>query len=194
MDPYLDLYIEVIASFFGAVCVLLTLKQNIWCWPTGLVQVTLYVWVFFQARLYSDMGLHVVYVLMQFYGWYYWLRGGENRTRAEVVTMSNRERAVWAGVAAVGTGALGAAMSAWTDATLPFWDAATTVLSLIAQWLMAQKKLESWLIWLSVDVLCVGIYAVKGLAPTMTLYGMFLIMASMGFMEWRKSYLAEQAA
>lgn len=183
MDP-----IEVIAALFGFICVVLTLRQNIWCWPTGLVQVTLYIWVFYKARLYSDMGLHAVYVAMSVFGWWNWLHGGMDRGKLMVQRLTAAGTILWLGTAVAGTAGLGAAMSAWTDASLPYWDAATTVLSLIAQWLMAKKVLESWLYWITVDVLAVGIYAVKGLYPSSLLYAAFLVLASMGFLAWYRSW------
>jgi nicotinamide mononucleotide transporter len=183
--------IEILATIFGFICVWLTIKQNIWCWPAGLIQVSLYVFVFHQARLYSDMGLHVIYVLMQFFGWYYWMYGGADRGQAKVARLSPRARAAWATMALAGTACLGFVMDNYTNADLAYWDAATTVLSLIAQWLMAKKILESFLIWMAVDVLCVGIYAVKALYPTTGLYLAFLVMATMGYLEWRKSWLQQ---
>ena len=185
------LLIEVLATIFGFICVWLTIKQNIWCWPAGLVQVSLYIFVFYQARLYSDMGLHVIYVFMQFFGWYYWMYGGEDRGKAKVTRLSPRARAAWSTTALVGTALLGFFMHNYTNADLPYWDAATTVLSLIAQWLMAKKILESFMIWITVDVLCVGIYSVKELYPTTGLYLAFLVMATMGYLEWRKSWLQQ---
>ena len=186
MDP-----VEVLAAVFGFVCVVLTLRRNIWCWPTGLVQVSLYIWVFWKAKLYSDMGLHVVYVLMSFYGWWHWLRGGLDKGRVRVERLTRPGALFWLVLAGAGTAGLGLLMATRTDAALPYWDAATTVLSLIAQWLMARKVLESWLYWITVDVLAVGIYAVKGLYPSSLLYGTFLVLASLGFFAWLKS-LREQ--
>ena len=185
---------ELTATVFGLLCVWLTLRESIWCWVAGLVQVTLYIWVFWQARLYSDMGLHVVYVFLQFYGYYSWMWGGRGRTPLVVRRLSVREAALWSGGVAAGAVMLGGIMGAWTDAALPFWDAATTALSLAAQWLMARKVLESWLGWILVDVLCVGIYAVKGLYPTSVLYGLFLILATLGFLAWRKTMCVGQGA
>lgn len=179
--------IEIAAVLFGFICVVLTIKQNIWCWPTGLIQVSLYIFVFYKARLYSDMGLHVVYVFMQIFGWYNWLYGGQDKTELKVSRLSAAGAAFWATIALVGTGGLGYVMDNYTNADLAYWDAATTVLSLIAQWLLAKKILESWMIWITVDVLCVGIYMVKGLIPTTVLYAAFLILATMGLLQWRKS-------
>ncbi|MBU2552384.1 MAG: nicotinamide riboside transporter PnuC [Proteobacteria bacterium] len=178
--------IEITAAVFGFVCVWLTVRQNVWCWPTGLVQVLLYIGVFHQARLYSDMLLHVIYVFMQVFGWYNWLYGGRGRSRLPVSRLTPRGLLAWTAASAAGTAALGAFMSSLTDADLPYWDAATTVLSLTAQWLMAKKILESWMFWIIVDLLAIGIYGVKGLYPTTVLYGAFLVLATTGFLAWMK--------
>lgn len=182
--------IEIWATVFGLACVALTVRQNIWCWPTGLVMVSLYIAIFWQARLYSDMGLQVVYVFMQLYGWWYWLNPGPEKAELPVTRLRPVEWGVWFSVALVGTVGLGGLMATQTDADLPFWDATTTVLSLIAQWLMATKRLESWLFWIVVDVLAIGIYWVKDLHPTAVLYAVFLVLATIGFFAWRGSVTA----
>ncbi len=180
-------WIEVFATGFGLACVWLTVRQNIWCWPTGLVMVCLYAWIFFHARLYSDMGLQVIYVFMQIYGWRNWLRGGPKEDVLPVSQLSAAERFGWLAVAAASTATLGMAMRKFTNADVPFWDASTTVMSLIAQYLLARKALENWLFWIAVDVLSIGIYAYKGLYLTTGLYAVFLGLAIMGWFEWRRS-------
>ena len=186
--------VEWMAVAFGFVCVLLTIRQNIWCWPAGLVQVTLFIFVFRQARLYSDMVLHIIYVPLQFYGFFHWFYGGEKRDSLPVTRLTPGELAFWSTLAVAGTAGWGWYMDTRFGAALPYWDAATTALSLIAQYLMAKKKLESFAIWILVDVLCIGIYFVKDLQPTAWLYAAFLVLASMGFMAWKKSMRAAQAA
>lgn len=181
-------WIELAATGFGLVSVTLTVRQSIWCWPTGLVMVGLYIFVFWGAKLYSDMGLQVVYVFLQIYGWYHWLHGGKGAAEELAVSrISGGRAALWATAGIVGTGGLGYVMSTYTDASVPYPDAATTVLSLIAQWLMAKKVLESWWVWIVVDVLAIGIYAYKGLFPTSVLYAVFLALATAGYLAWRKS-------
>jgi nicotinamide mononucleotide transporter len=182
------LIIELVATLFGLICVILTLKENIWCWPTGLVQVSLFIYVFFNARLYSDMILHIIYVPMQFYGWYNWLHGGAGRGELHVTRLGRRALALWALAAAAGNCMVGYIMQRHTNAALPYWDAAILVLSLIAQWLMSKKKLESFGIWIIVDLLAIAAYTVRGLYPTAALYGAFLILASSGLLAWHKSY------
>jgi nicotinamide mononucleotide transporter len=180
--------IEIIATLLGIVSVGLLVRQNIWCWPTGIVMVSLYILIFYDARLYSDMGLQVAYVVMQIYGWYHWVFGGEERNALPVSRVAGSAAAIWLGVMLGGTAGLGWLMDSYTDADLAYWDAATTVMSLVAQLLQALKVLECWLLWIAVDVLAVGIYAYKGLVPTTFLYTVFLGLASWGYIEWRRSW------
>jgi len=180
--------IEITATLFGLACVVLTIRQNIWCWPAGLVQVALYIGVFYHARLYSDMGLHVIYVGLSLYSWWAWLHGGKDASPLAVTRLTVRSLATWVAVGLAGTAALGYLMHRFTDASLPYWDAATTALSLVAQYLMACKRLESWLFWITVDVLAIGVYIVKQLYVTSGLYSVFLVLAITGFLAWQRNH------
>ena len=179
--------IEAIAVAFGIICVALTVRENVWCWPTGLCSVTLYVWIFFGAKLYSDMGLHVVYVIVSIYGWHNWLHGGQSGGELRVSRLSGGQRIAWALVGTLATAALGAAMARWTDAALPYWDATTTAFSLVAQWLMAKKKIDNWYFWIFVDVIAAGVYIVKQLYLTAGLYVVYLALCVAGVIRWRRS-------
>jgi nicotinamide mononucleotide transporter len=178
---------EIIGTILGLVSVWLTVRQNIWCWPTGLMMVALYAVVFFQAKLYADAGLQVVYFALQIYGWHEWLRGGKARGRLNVTRIRLRLGVVLVVIAAWATAAMGYLLATRTDAALPYWDSTATVLSLIAQWMLARKIIENWLVWITVDLLSIGIYAAKALYPTMALYAAFLALAALGWIEWRKS-------
>jgi len=183
----MDGALELLAAVSGLLCVWLTVRQNIWCWPIGLIQIIVYLYIFWTVKLYSDVLLQVVFLVLQFHGWHNWLHGGKDRKELDISLLSSRGRALWATAALVGTALLGAAMHRWTDATLPYWDAGATALSLIAQWLMNRKKLESWWLWITVDILSVGIYLAKNLYWTAGLYTVFLVMATLGLLEWRKT-------
>lgn len=183
-------WIEAIAVVFGLFCVWLSIRQNIWCWPTGLVQVVLYLVVFYHAKLYSDLVLHGIYVVLQVYGWYSWLHGGSDRGPLRVSQLRVRWRVGWVVVALAGTAAWGTGMATFTDAAVPYWDAFTTVASLVAQWLLTRKRLESWYFWIAVDIVAIGVYWYKSLFLTAGLYSVFLIMAIAGFLVWRGSLLA----
>jgi nicotinamide mononucleotide transporter len=129
---------------------------------------------------------------LQVYGWHHWLRGGGRNGGADdelpITRLTPLGMAAWALAGAVGAAALGAVIRRYTDAALPYWDAAITVLSLVAQVLLARKVLENWLFWIGVDVLAVGVYAAKKLYPTTGLYAVFLVMAIAGWMAWRKEF------
>lgn len=178
--------IELIAVVFGLLCVILTIRQNILCWPTGLVMVILYVWIFYHARLYSDMGLQVVYIFMQIYGWVHWAKGGTRNNTLPVTLLSRNNTTLAVLITMFGAILLGTAMHRLTNASLPYIDAFTTVASLMAQWLLTRKKLESWLFWIVVDVISVGMYLYKELFLTSFLYLIFLALAILGYFTWRK--------
>lgn len=160
------IWIEAIAVIFGLLCVWLTIRQNIWCWPTGLIQVLLYIIIFYNALLYSDMLLHVVYVAMQIYGWYHWLYGGKEKTELKVSVLPVTIFLIWIVAGILSTFAWGYLMGNYTNAAVPYADSITTIMSLIAQWLMARKRLESWFFWIAVDVVAIGVYLYKGLYLT----------------------------
>jgi len=189
----LDQYIEYIATALTILCVVLTARQHIWCWPTGLVAVVLYSYIFFQAKLYSDFGLQIYYVVVQIYGWYYWLHGGKDRAELPVTRQTRVQNGAWVVATIVGTLGLGWTMSTYTDAALPYADAFTTVAALVAQWLLARKKLESWLFWIVIDVVCVRNYWLKELQVTTGLYAFLLVLATWGLYAWWKSMRDSEA-
>lgn len=181
MDP-----VEIVASVFGFICVYLTTRQSIYCWPAGLIQVSLYIFVFYEAKLYSDVILHVIYVVLQVYGWYYWLHGSHH-SKAVVTRLASWQRLAWVAAGIVVTGGWGYVMAGYTDAALPYPDAFIISMSLVGQWLMAKKKIENWYFWIAVDIVAVGVYSVKGLYVTAVLYLTFLVICLYGLRAWRKS-------
>jgi nicotinamide mononucleotide transporter len=181
--------LEHIAVVCGLANIYLTVRQNIWSWAFGVVMVSLYIYIFFHAKLYSDAILNVFFLVMQFYGWYQWTRGPvEHAVSLSPVTRLRRRGWTFtiAG-AATGTVALGTAMDRYTDAALPYPDAFTTMLSVIAQFLLTRKILDNWTLWIVADVLYVGMYTNRGLYWTAGLYVVFLLLCVKGYFEWRRS-------
>lgn len=185
-------WLEIIASILGVISVWLGIKQNIFCWPIGIVMVSLYTFVFYQVHLYSAMILQIIYVFLQIYGWYHWLKGNKSDHKLLVSRLSKLELNISLIIGIIATVILGYFMNRYTSAHLVYWDAATTVISLIAQWFMARKVLECWFGWMIVNVLAIGIYWVKELYLTTGLYFVFLIMAVLGFIEWKKTLLVNK--
>jgi nicotinamide mononucleotide transporter len=179
---------ELFAVLFGIISVYLSVRQNIWSWPTAIVNVTLYIIVFYQARLYADMGLQVIYIVISLYGWYAWLYGGANRTELPVSRASRRAATVLPVIGLASTALLGTVLHRTTDAALPYLDSTTTSTSLIAQWMMTRKILENWLVWIAVDVVYIGMFLYKALYLTAGLYVVFLVLSTMGYRDWRRAY------
>ena len=180
-------WLEIVAVAVTLLAVFLTARQIIWCWPLGMVSVTLYAVIFFQAKLYADMGLQGLYFALAAYGWWAWLHGGKNHGELAVTRTSPAMVAVLAVVGAGAAVVLGQTLYRYTDASLPFMDSALTAFSIVAQWMQTRKKLEAWLVWLAVDIFYVGMFLYKDLTLTAGLYAIFLFLAVMGFVEWRRS-------
>jgi len=177
----------------GIASVWLTVKENIWCWPIGIVNVLLYVVVFREQRLYVSMALQIVYFVLNIYGWWEWRHGGEGGGALQVSRTPLRWLVGLGLAGAAGTALLGWVLRAQTDAAVPFWDSALGSFSIVAQWMQTKKWLESWHVWIAVDVVSVGVYLVQGLALTSVLYAVFLGLAVAGLLAWRRSMAAAAA-
>jgi nicotinamide mononucleotide transporter len=178
---------ELVAVVVTMAAVYLTTRQIIWCWPTALVSVSMYAVVFFQAKLYADMGLQAIYFALAVYGWWAWLRGGEDHGRLSVSHVSRPLALALAAIGAITGAALGLTLHRFTDASLPFMDSTLSSFSIVAQWMQARKLLESWLLWIAVDLFYVGMFVYKGLFLTAGLYATFLYLALRGYLNWKRS-------
>ena len=179
--------LELVAVVFGVISVLLSVREKIWSWPTALINVSLYFLLFRQQGLYSDMGLQVVYFGLSIYGWYEWLHGGADRSALRV---SRTPARAWIVLAAVGIAfwaVWGRLMSGVAGSSLPYLDAATTTVSLAAQWMMTRKYLENWAVWIAVDVVYVGMFIYKGLYLTAFNYAIYFALAVLGYVAWKRS-------
>jgi len=181
-------WIEWVAAIAGAISVYLSARENILSWPTAIVNVTLYIVVFMKSGLYSDMGLQVVYLALSIYGWYQWLHGGEQRAKLHVSRATPIAWIISGMVGVVFWLALARYVSTLQGVAFPYLDAGLTTLSLVAQWMMTRKILENWVLWIIADIVYVPMYFVKHLYVTAGLYLVFLALAIMGFVEWRRSY------
>src|SRR6187401_2663865 len=115
--------LEILGALLGVVGVWLMIRRNVWGWPVGIVQVALYAWIFFKAKLYSDAILQVFFFGLQVYGWWFWLRGGVQHEEPRVTRLSARGRIGWVATGVALTAVHGWAMADFTDAALPWWDA-----------------------------------------------------------------------
>lgn len=180
---------EALGFATGAVCVWLVTKGNVWNWPIGIANNIVFAVLFWKTRLYGDFGLQWVYFVLGLYGWWQWLRGGENHTELKVSHTSLTE---WIGIAAfipLGTWGLKEILL-HVNGSAPWLDSFTTILSLAAQYLMCRKSIESWYLWILADLIYVPLYIHRDLNLTAALYAGFLILCIVGLRRWRNELVS----
>jgi nicotinamide mononucleotide transporter len=162
----------------------LVARQNVWNWPIGVANNVTFLVLFWTAGLYADSALQVVYLGLGLYGWWAWLRGGVSHTALTVTRTTRYQWVVLAAVGVLATAGVTLLLDRVTDSSVPLPDATTTVLSLLATWGQARKKLESWWLWIAADLVYVPLYAYKGLWLTAVLYLGFLALCVFGLRNW----------
>lgn len=187
-------FVELIAVVLGLISVYLVTRQNVWCYPLGIVSVFIYIFIFYEVKLYADMGLQVFFIILQAYGWHEWLYGGENRSELHVSCVSQKIIVFSAASIVIATAALGFALHQLTDAALPYVDSFLAVLSMVAQWYMAKKYIENWTLWIVVNIGSIAMYGYKELYFTMVLYAVYFCLAVVGYRAWRKDLRATTTA
>ena len=178
--------IEIAAALLGVINVLLVVRRSVWNYPFGIAMVSLYFFVFWDAKLYSDALLQIFFLLIQIYGWWAWVRSPQVDHGVAVGWMGITARVKWAIGTAVMILLWGTGMARFTDAAAPYADATIAGLSVAAQILQSLRKVESWLFWIAVDALAVGLFLWRGLNVTAGLYGLFFVLAVVGLAEWKR--------
>lgn len=178
--------LEILGFVTGAICVYLNTKQNVLGWFFGIINAVLYAAVFWQVRLYADMGLQGYYFVTSIYGWWMWLYGGANHDTLPVTRTPRKLYPVFTAIFIVMTLLWGYLLGQYTNGSMTYADSALTVASLIGQWMMARKYLENWLLWIAADACYVAMYFYKDLHLTAILYFVFLVLAAMGYISWKK--------
>ena len=186
--------LEGAAALLGLINVALVVRRNLLNYPFGIAMVTLYFFVFLDARLYSDALLQVFFLVIQLYGWWHWARSDRVEGGIAVGRLAWPARWLWvAGTAAMAL-AWGSAMARFTDAAAPHIDGAIAITSVAAQILQSRRKVESWVLWIAVDLAAVPLFWSRGLIATSALYVVFLAMSLAGLIAWARILRHEQAA
>ena len=178
--------LEILATITGITSVALQAKEKVIAWPFAIVSVSILAYIFFFQKLYSDFGLHVIYIILNIYGWILWSQKKDTELVTPTKLLSNTGMATSAIITIAGCGILGYLMSAYTDADLPFFDAFTTSGSLVAQYLLAKKYLQNWWLWIIVDIVAIPLYIYKGLWIIAALFAVYLGLCIWGFVNWKK--------
>ncbi|SEA26657.1 nicotinamide riboside transporter PnuC [Pedobacter hartonius] len=181
-------WLEWCGVFTGILCVWLAAKNNIFNWPIALVSVLIYIFIFYESKLYADMGLQFYFLVMNAYGWYFWNKNsGHTKAQTPVSKITRKEIILSVIGIAFFTLTLGFILRENTDAAFPYIDSFCTACSLIAQIFLARKVLENWLIWIFVDIIYVGVYVSKDLYATAIMYALYVYIAWIGYREWKKN-------
>jgi nicotinamide mononucleotide transporter len=188
-------WFELSAAALGFIAIFLQIKQNAWYWGVSIVMVSMYIFVYIEAKLYADMSLQVYYFIVGIYGWWAWLFGKKVKESRKSIPVSKTSNKQWIYISLFSVGSffcIAYILIHYTNSDLPWWDAFTTALSFAATWMLARKKLENWLIWIIVDITSSVIYFYKGLYPTMGLFIFLSGMAIIGYQAWKKDMTNEK--
>ncbi len=177
---------EDLGFITGALTVWLTVVENIWNFPIGIANDIFFFILFLQASLFADMGLQVLYIILGFQGWYLWLRGGANKTVLRVSKVSRKELLILIFITVVATSGMTIYLQRIQDSA-PLWDALTTVLSIVAQYMLNKKFLENWYFWILADIIYIPLYVYEQLYLTSVVYLIFLGMCLLGVRAWARS-------
>lgn len=178
---------EVFGFATGALCVILAARRNILTFPLGIASNLVYIVVFFEVALYADMGLQLVYIVLGVTGWIGWNRSKAVDDKAATVHVPPRAILPLALALVAGAALLTWVLIAFTDSTTPVPDAATTSASLVAQFMLNRRYIESWFVWIAVDVAYIFLYLYKELYITSALYLLFIGFCVYGYLTWRKA-------
>ena len=188
-----ELVIEIIGAAIGLIYLYLEYKANVWLWPVGIVMSIFYVVIFFHGKFYADAAIYLYYIGANAYGLFQWTRSRkqpieENGTKAELaITHVPLKRILpLAAITVVLWMILYGILKTVTDSPIPLGDAFTTAVSIVAMWMLAQKYLEQWLLWIVVNIVSTILYFWKGLYPTGVLFIVYVVVAVLGYFRWRK--------
>ncbi len=180
--------LEAIAFVISIVGVWLTTARSLWNFPFSLLSVALYGTIFYQAKLYADTGLQGIFAGTLLYGLWQWVRGRSATGDVLITRVHADEVMISIAAGVIAAGALGSLLNAHTDASLPWADSVLFAMSLVASVWTARRNIESWWMWITVDVLYVGLYLFKHLYLTAVLYAVFVVLAVLGLRRWQFAF------
>jgi nicotinamide mononucleotide transporter len=182
-------WFETIAALLGLIGIFLQIKQNAWYWAISIVMVLMYIVVFFESKFYADMSFQFYYLVISFYGLYYWITK-KSTAKKKTINTSKLTGKAWVisiMISIILFVLIYIILEKFTDSDVAIGDAFTTALSFVATWLLARKVLENWLFWIIVDAVSTSLYIYKGLYPTAILFFVLTILAFYGYFIWKKS-------
>ena len=184
-----DISLEIIAVFFGFLSVWFSKNNNILVFPTGMINTSIFVYLLLKWSLLGDMIINAYYFIMSIYGWYFWLKG-TNNTVSPISKVSNKDIRIVILLfisSSVFVSIVYSFFDKW-ETIVSYIDILTTAIFFAAMWLMAKRKVESWIFWIVGNIISVPLYLHKGLAFTSIQYFIFTVIAIAGYIKWKELY------
>ncbi len=178
--------LDPLGSIFSSVSTVFYVLAHWLAWPASLIAILINGYLYFSTGLFADMTKEIIYLALTLYGWYEWLRGGKNHQPINISHVSWREVGILCVVFIVGCAAVYALLSHFTPSKVPLWDASTTTLSLMAEWMVCRKYIENWILWGVVDAMYIGLYFHKGLPAHGIEMSAYVLIAVIGYWVWRR--------
>ncbi|WP_436327470.1 nicotinamide riboside transporter PnuC [Acinetobacter baumannii] len=178
--------LEIFAVLISLIGVGLTVIRNMWCWLFNFFAFVLYAYLFYEFKLYGETILQFFIMVVNFYGFYYWLKGKQQDHDSRIEPIAVQTAIIQMIIAAVGGLLFGLVLKNFTDAAVPMLDSQLAAFSLLATYWTSRKHIATWILWVFVDIVYVGMFIYKDLFLTSALYAAFVLMAAYGWYQWEK--------
>ena len=179
-------WLDITTTALGLAYILLEYKASVWMWVVGFMMQALGIVLYYQKGLYADCGMEFYYLAMTVYGFIAWMRHSTKKEDLPIRHMPQKTALAWLGIGLACWAAIYFILSRFTNSTVPVLDAFTTAFSIVGIWALARKYLEQWFVWIVVDVVTCGLYFYKDIPFKASLYGLYVVIAVMGYFKWRQ--------
>lgn len=184
LEYFSNNWLEIVGTIIGFVYLWQEVKASIWLWLTGIIMPAIYTVVFYKSGLYADFGIQVYYIIAALYGFLFWKFGKKQDKPLPIVHTSVRQGVILFLITVLVFIPIYLILTKFTDSTVPFFDSATTALSIVALWMLAKKHVEQWFVWIAVDAVSSALYFYKGIYFTAVLYAVYTVVAIYGYKKW----------
>tara|TARA_B100000579_G_C22583272_1_gene734562 strand:+ start:205 stop:837 length:633 start_codon:yes stop_codon:yes gene_type:complete len=186
----IDIGLEIFAVFFGFLSVWFSKNNNVLVFPTGLINTSIFVYLLIKWELLGDMVINAYYFIVSIYGWYYWTRKNSNNNYTPISKVNQNDKKIVFIISvssAIFVSLMYTYFNKWSG-LVSYVDVLTTSIFFAGMWLMAKRKIESWIFWIIGNLISVPLYVTKGLAFTSFQYFIFTFIAIAGYYKWKSIY------
>ena len=180
--------LELAAVIFAVAYLFLAVRENSLCWYAAGISTLIFLFIFWDVKLYMESGLQIYYLAMAFYGWYQWRGANRETANLRVSKWRAKQHVIALALIATLTFISGSLLNSGTDANLPYLDSFTTWASVVTTFMVARKILENWFYWLVIDSVSIYLYLDRELYFTSLLFAIYIVIIFFGWFAWNRSY------